>query len=99
MLGATITRSLSFRDAISRRANAAESSARRPALHALVDDLAAADGVAWAGVTEAEPSPRWIAFAGPEAHAPLEPDQRPRLRAARRREPSRNGRAHAHAAT
>jgi len=45
------------------------------ALQAIVDDLGRADGVAWAGLTEAEPAPAWLAFAGADVHAPLEPDR------------------------
>jgi hypothetical protein len=44
------------------------------ALQAICDDLSQMDGVVWAGITEAEGEPRWLAFAGASPHVPVVPD-------------------------
>ena len=43
-------------------------------IQALCEDVSRMEGVAWAGLTEAESSPRWLAFAGSEEQVPLEPE-------------------------
>lgn len=44
------------------------------AIQAECDRLVFLDDVLWAGATETEPKPRWLAFAGPDEHAPLNPE-------------------------
>jgi hypothetical protein len=43
-------------------------------LQAICDTLADTDEIVWAGVTEAEAMPRWLAFSGSNEHSPLEPE-------------------------
>ena len=43
-------------------------------IQAACERLAGMTGIVWAGATEAELVPRWVAFAGSDSHAPLEPE-------------------------
>jgi hypothetical protein len=44
------------------------------AIQAECNRLAQLDEVLWAGATETKPKPRWLAFAGADEHAPLNPE-------------------------
>src|SRR5215510_13506185 len=44
------------------------------ALQGMCEALLQTQGVIWAGVCDTSPDSRWIAFAGPDAAAPLPPE-------------------------